>query len=248
VSPRRIGFLLVSLLFLALLAIAQEHAAQPAAEPAKQPAQAEGQPGQELVEASKEAEAGGEEDEEAKFKYSASVQWLARKTHLSTEAAYWLAISVNFLVVAGFIAWGVKKSAPIHFRDRTAAIKKQLEEARAASEDANRRLAEIEGRLARLDTEIAAMRGQAERDAATEEQRLRAAAEEDRQKIVTSAEQEIASAAKIARGELKKYVAELAVTLAEKKVDVTAATDQGLVRRFVEGLGNERLGEDGGKR
>lgn len=254
-----------SLLHLALLALFLSSAALAAAgaqqhvEPAQQPqpaqpaqhaspnASPDASPTQELVEASQDAQHAGapehgekeEEDEEAQFKFSASVRWLAEHTGMSTETAYWVAISLNFLVVFGFIAWAIKRSAPIHFRERTASIKKQLEEARAASEEANRRLAEVEGRLARLDSEIAEMRAQAERDAAAEEQRLRAQAEQDRQKIVTQAEQEIASAAKLARGELKQYVAELAVTLAEKKMEVTPQTDQGLIRSFVENLGTE---------
>jgi F-type H+-transporting ATPase subunit b len=244
-----------SILLLALLAapflLAQEKAAEPAkaqpaqAEPAKSAQPAEGQSasgGKELVEASKEAETGKheeEEDEEAQFKYSASVQWLARHTGLSTHGAYILALCVNFAVVAGFIAWAVKKSAPIHFRNRTAEIRKQLEEARAASDDANRRLADIEGRLGRLNAELAEMRAAAERDAAAEEERLRAAAEEDRQKVVATAEQEIVSAAKVARAELKKYAAEIAISLAEKKIQVTPQTDQALVRNFVADLTKE---------
>ena len=54
------------------------------------------------------------------------------------------------------------------------------------------------------------------------------------------AEQEIAAAARLARGELKSYAAELAVSLAEKKIEVSAATDRALVREFT-----DQLGEDG---
>jgi len=248
-SARRTLLAAFLLLLAAAVASAQQNKpAQPAGQPASQPASAQPQQGQQaspstqLVEASKAAEQGKEEDEEAQFKYSASVQWLAKHTGLSKEAAYWVSVSINFLIVAGFIGWAVKKTAPGWFRDRSALIKKQLEEARDASAEAGRRLTEIEGRLARLNSEITEIRTAAERDSATEEQRLRAAAEADKQRIVTTAEQEIASAAKLARGELKTYAAELAVTLAEQKVQVTPAADQALVRDFV-----DRLGAEGGK-
>jgi len=238
---RRIVALLTFLLLLTFVVAAQSQA-KPAQQPPAQPQQVQAQPNpnQELVKESKEAETGKEEDEEAQFKYSSSVKWMAKATGLSPEAAYWVAVIINFLIVAGFIVWAWKKNAPAMFRDRTGLIKKQLEEARAASEEANRRLSEIESRLARLDTEIAGMRSEAERDAVAEEQRLRAAAEEDRGRIVTTAEQEIASAAKLARGELKKFAAELAVGLAEKKIAVTPEADQALVRSFTDDLGNER--------
>ena len=83
------------------------------------------------------------------------------------------------------------------FRDRTASIQQAMQEARQASEEANRRLAEIEARLSRLDAEIGGMREAAEKEAAAEEVRIKAAAAEDARKIVESAEQEIAAAAKI---------------------------------------------------
>lgn len=243
------------MLLLVVAPMVAQHAAEPAKQPAQQPQSQpqQAQPtqpantNQELVEASKAASEGkeaehaaaGEEDEEAQFKYSPMVQKLAKLTHLDPKDAYWVFLGINFVVVAYFIVWGWRKTMPLKFRDRTTAIKKQLEEARAASEEANRRLAEVEGRLARLDAEIAELRAQSERDATAEEQRLRATAEEDRQKIVVQAGQEIASAAKVARGELKKYAAELAVNLAEQKVQVTPQTDQALVHAFVEKLGTE---------
>ncbi len=111
-----------------------------------------------------------------------------------------------------------------------------MEEARKASEDANRRLAEIEARLSRLDAEISGMRDAAEKEAAAEEARIKAAAEEDARKIVESAEQEIAAAAKTARRELTAYAANLAVALAGRQIKVDAVTDQALVREFAREL------------
>ncbi len=172
------------------------------------------------------------EDETAQFKHSASVKLLSRITGLSNEGAYWLAVVLNFAIVAGLIAWFSKKNLPAMFRSRTASIQKSLEEARKASEDANRRLSEIESRLARLDDEIGEMRTASDREAAAEEQRIKAAAEEDARRIVESATQEIAAATKAATRELTAYAADLAVTLASKQIRVDTPTDQALVRRF----------------
>ena len=70
---------------------------------------------------------------------------------------------------------------------------------------------EIEGRLAKLDTEIAAIRTAAEADFSVEEQRIKAAAEQDAKNVIAAAEQEIAAAARTAQRELKSFVADLAV-------------------------------------
>jgi F-type H+-transporting ATPase subunit b len=181
----------------------------------------------------------GEQEEGAEFKQSASVKFFARVTGLSSGVAYWVLVAINFLIIALLVIWALKKNLPGLFKARTETIRKSLDEARHASEDANRRLAEIESRLGRLDSEIAEMKKQAEEDAAAEEQRIRAAAEEDRKNILASSEHEIEAAAKAARRELKAYAAELAVSLAEKRIGVDSKTDEALVATFVRELGKD---------
>ena len=179
------------------------------------------------------------EDETAQFKHSASVQLLARFTGLSTNGAYWLAVVLNFAIVAGLIVWAAKKNLPAVFRNRTASIQKSLEEARAASEDAKRRLSQIESRLGRLDDEINQMRAASEKEAAAEEERIKAAAAEEARRISESAGQEIAAATKAARRELTAYAADLAVSLATKQIRIDASTDQALVRRFAQQISTD---------
>ena len=183
------------------------------------------------------------EDETAQFKHSASVQLLSRITGLSLDGAYWLAVLLNFAIVVGLIAWASKKNLPAMFRNRTASIQKSLEEARKASEDANRRLADIESRLGHLDDEIHQMRAASEKEAAAEEERIKASAAEEARRISESAGQEIAAATKAARRELTAYAADLAVSLASKQIHVDTSTDQALVRRFAQQISN-----DGGTR
>jgi len=189
-------------------------------------------------------EAAGEDDENAQFKQSASVRWLSKFTGGNLQHAYWLAMLLNFAVIAGVVFWAGKKFLPGAFRARTEAIQRAMEEARRASEDANRRLSDIESRLARLGDEISSMKAAGDADLAAEEARIRAAAEEDARKIVSSAEQEIAAASKAARRDLTAYAADLAIALAKKQIHVDPGTDSNLVRNFADRLGSA---EDGGK-
>jgi F-type H+-transporting ATPase subunit b len=185
------------------------------------------------------AEKASGEDETAQFKHSASVKLLSRITGLSIDGAYWLAVGLNFAIVIGVIAWASKKNLPAMFRNRTATIQKSLEEARRASEEANRRLSDIESRLGRLDREIADMRAAGEKEAAAEEERIKAATAEDAQRILESAQQEIAAAAKAARRDLTVFAADLAVSLAAKQIHVDGNTDRVLVRRFAHQLSDD---------
>ncbi len=201
-------------------------------------------PSESRVELAQESRQAAGEDEQAQFKHSPSVQLVARLTGLSLEHAYWLCVVLNFAIVAGAILYFSKKNLPALFRDRTQAIQKAIQEARQASDEANRRLGDIEAWLSRLGAEIEDMRAAAEKEALAEEGRIQAAAEEDARKIVDSAEQEIAAAARSARRELKAYAAGLAVSLAARQIRVDAATDQTLVRGFAQQLAQNRA--DGG--
>jgi F-type H+-transporting ATPase subunit b len=191
-------------------------------------------------------EAAGEEDQTAEFKQSASVQLIARLTGLSVNNAFLFSNVLNFVVIAAVIVWAGRKYLPGMFRARTASIQKAMQEAQKASEEARRRLSEIESRLMRLDGEIGMMRDTAEKEAAAEEARIHAAAQEDARKLFESAQQEIAAAIKAARRELTAYAADLAVGLAQKQIHVDAATDRTLVRNFADELGSTNsAGKDG---
>ena len=203
-------------------------------------------PGRELVHASREA-AGEEKDEMEEFKHSPSVQMISRITGLNLQQSYWASVLLNFTVIAALIIWAGRKFLPGIFRDRTAAIQRAMQEAQKASEEARRKLAEIESRLQKLDVEIGMMRDAAEKEGAAEEARIKAAAEEDARKIIATAEQEIDAAIKSARRQLTGYAADLAVGLAKKQIRVDPATDQALVRNFAGQLGSspEGSGKDG---
>ena len=180
------------------------------------------------------------EGEEADaIRHSPSVKWIARHTGLTVDQAYWLCLGLNFAVIFFFMARLLGKMLPGYFRGRTSTIQKGIEEARKMSEDARGRLADVEGRLSRLDADIAGMQREADENAKAEERRLLAAGEEERRRIVASAEQEIEMAANTARRELKAHAAELAVQLAEKKIRVSQDTDEALVRAFTTQMGKD---------
>lgn len=194
--------------------------------------------------AKQEREAAGEEEENANLKYSAAVQFLARHTGLNVHQAHWLALGLNFALVAFVVYWFTRKSVPRLLRSRSESIQRALEEARAASQEANRRLAEIETRLRQLDAEIGQMQAAAEKEAEAEEDRIQKAAEEDIRKVAQAAEQEIVTAAKQARRELTEHTADLAIALARKQINVDAGTDQALVRSFAGQLSSQDGGKD----
>ena len=259
--------ILCSLLALALLAFlsavpaqafayAQEpSAAQPSGQTSSAPASAE--PTKEDKQAAPEQtrESTGEDEEEnASLKHAAPVRWLARKTGLSVHQAHLVALSLNFAIIVVIVFWAGRKYVPGMLSNRNASIQRALQEARAASQDANRRLADIENRLRQLDVEIGQMQATAEKEAEAEEGRIEKAAEEDIRKVALAAEQEIATAANQARRELSAHTAGLAIALARQQINVDSNTDQVLVRTFASKLASQPSShvsshddDDGGK-
>lgn len=197
--------------------------------------------GTQLAQESREA-AGEEKGENDELKKSPAVRFVSHFTGGNVQTAYWLCMVLNFVIIAVAIVWLSRMHLPGVFRSRTQSIQSAMKEAQKASEDANRRLADIELRLSKLDAEIASMQSTADQEAAAEEARIQAAAEDDRRKILESAQQEISAAAKAARRDLKGYAADLAVALAQRQIRVDSSTDQALVRGFAEQLGSESNG------
>jgi F-type H+-transporting ATPase subunit b len=177
-----------------------------------------------------------EEDENDKYLHSTTVRALGAKVGLNAEQAATAFTVANFVVLAGLLGWFLAKTLPKTFRDRNTSIQKQLVDARSATEDANARLSSVEGRLSKLDGEIAAMRAQAEKDSALDEQRIAASVEDEKNKILAAAEQEITAATALAQRQIQQYAAELAIEQAARKLVVTAETDRLLVQSFAQRL------------
>nr|WP_179490298.1 ATP synthase F0 subunit B [Granulicella arctica] len=180
-----------------------------------------------------------EEDENEAYRKSSAVRALGAKLGLNPDQSATAFEVVNFVIFAILLGWLLIKTLPKTFRSRSKAIQKNLVDARTATEEANARLGSVEARLGKLDGEIAAMRSQAEKDSAYDEQQIKASVEDEKQKILTAAEQEIAAATVHARRQLQQYAAELAVEQAARKLVITADTDRLLVQDFARRLGSD---------
>jgi F-type H+-transporting ATPase subunit b len=144
----------------------------------------------------------------------------------------------NFLVLAGGLGYLIGKNAPSFFAARSQQIGKDMAEARKEREAAEERAAEVDRRLANLESEIASLRAHSQQEAEAETQRLVQHTAAEIARIQARAEQEIVSAGKAARLELKRHAAELAIGLAERKIRarLTPETQDALVRGFVRDL------------
>lgn len=177
-----------------------------------------------------------EADENDAYRKSPAVIKIGSKLGMNADQSATAFEVINFLLLAIAAGWALGKMLPKMFRDRNTSIQKHLVDARTATEEARARLGSVEARLAKLDDEIVALRTHAEQDAAKDEQRIRAAVEDEKQKILAAAEQEIAAATMHAQKQLQQHAAELAIEQAARKLVVSAETDRLLVQSFAQRL------------
>jgi len=237
---RRFGRISASIFAAALaLGIASVHPAH-AASQAKQPYSAESTAPNGAVPAKEEQE----KDENYEYTHSPAVEKFGHMLGMSPDTASTLFTVLNFVLLMAGVVYLLVKILPKAFRARSTAIQKHLVDARTATEEAQARLSGVEARLAKLDEQIAEMKHQAEADLLREEKRIETGLAEEQKKIVDAAEAEIVAATAMARREIQKYAAELAIDQAAKKLVVTAETDRLLVENFARRLGAEVGGEN----
>ena len=147
--------------------------------------------------------------------------------------------TLNFIILVGVIGWGLKKVGGKFFNSRTDTIQQGIVEARKMREEAEEGVAAIERRMENLGAEIENLRASAKQEIAAEEARLKSETERLLARTQANAEQEIASAAKHARNDLRAYSAELALKLARQEIRqrTTPEVADRLVNSFVGDLG-----------
>ncbi len=145
---------------------------------------------------------------------------------------------LNFALVFGAAGYLIVKHAPAWARRRAGAISASIAEAAAAQAAAEQELREAEGKLNRLDQEVAELRAAAKNESAAEAERIRARAGDEMDKIERAAQAEIEAAERAARMELKGTAAWLAVERADAliRAQITAAMQAALFRSFLDNL------------
>jgi F-type H+-transporting ATPase subunit b len=229
--PIVLWFSRAALLFLLTLALAVPVRAGQNPEPPAQPSLET--PAQEAQNPPQTQAARTEEQENDQYRHSAVVKYLAHLLHLDLETAARAFELFNVAVVVLGLGIPLVRVMPRLMRSRSEKIRGDIETAQKTTQDANTRLSAVEAKLASLDQEIAKFRAEVEQQIVQDEQRGKAALEEETARIVASAEAEIGVAAAQAKRTLRHFAADLAIGQAAKQLVLTPDTDRALIAEFV---------------
>jgi F-type H+-transporting ATPase subunit b len=127
----------------------------------------------------------------------------------------------KFLNLAIFLAAGIyilRRPISAALASRRESIRQELVTAQTEREQALARVTEAEDLLSRVDEHVAAIRKQALGEAKSEKERLAAAAANEIEKLKLQAQREVEVADKLARKELRQFLAQRSVELARETV------------------------------
>lgn len=127
----------------------------------------------------------------------------------------------KFLNLAIFTAVGIyilRRPISEALGARRAAIKQELVQAQDQKAQAVAKMAEVESLLTRLDSDVLSVKAHAREEADSERQRIAAATTGEIEKLKQQAEREMETADKIARKELRQFLAQRSIEIARETV------------------------------
>ena len=141
----------------------------------------------------------------------------------------------NFAILAGALIYLLRSPFLSYLEQRGITIRSDLAKAAALRDEASAQLAAIDLKLRALPGEIEALTRRGAEEIVAEEARIRAAADAERQRMLSQAKREIDSQLRVAERDLKKRAGELAVSVATERVKrtITDLDQARLVDRYM---------------
>lgn len=146
---------------------------------------------------------------------------------------------LNFVVMAGLLAYFVTKPIRKGLAGRREGIDKELTEARSAKEEAEAKFAEYDRKLSDASAEIDEIYAAIKREGELEREKILANAREMAEKIKAEAEKSAAYEVSRARSELRREATRMAVEIAEElvKKNFTDEDQSRLVDEYMKKVG-----------
>jgi F-type H+-transporting ATPase subunit b len=155
-----------------------------------------------------------------------------------SELVGMIARLVNFAILAGVLVYFLKSPLAGYLSGRSDAIRGDLVNAAETKRAAAAQMEEIDRRMKALPGELDALRAQGAQEIAAEEERIRAAAALERDRLLEQTRREIEWQVKVAERDLVSRAADLAVGVATERIKhhITDDDRQRLVDRYVQQL------------
>jgi F-type H+-transporting ATPase subunit b len=141
----------------------------------------------------------------------------------------------NLAIFTGAAIYVLRKPISQALSTRRAAIQQELVTAQQERDQAQARLAEADSMLSRLDDDVRTVEAQAREEAKSERQRIATSTEREIEKLKQQAKREVETAGKLARKELRQFLAEKSVQMARESIrtQMRPEDDAALIRESI---------------
>ncbi len=148
----------------------------------------------------------------------------------------------NFALLAGVLGYLISTNMGPMLASRSRQIQDGLAAGKKAKAEADARAASVQAKLNDLGFQVSLMRDGAKQEREREADRIRRDSEREIARIQQHAAQEIESAGKLARLEVQRFAAKLAIELAERKVRarMSPEVEAALLGNFLDDLSSGR--------
>jgi F-type H+-transporting ATPase subunit b len=145
----------------------------------------------------------------------------------------WKFLNLAIFTVAGIYV--LRKPINQALLARREAIQQELVTAQQQREQALARVAEADSLLSRLDEDVRTVQEQAREEVTSEKQRIAASTEREIEKLKQQAQREMETAGKLARKELRQFLAEKSIQLARESIrtQMRPEDDTALIRESI---------------
>ncbi|MEN3328831.1 MAG: F-type H+-transporting ATPase subunit b [Acidobacteriota bacterium] len=141
----------------------------------------------------------------------------------------------NLAIFSGVGIYILRKPISQALQSRRGAIEQELITAQNERDLALARVAEADGRLSGLDDDVRKIQEQTREEATSERQRITASTEREIEKLKLQARRELETADKLARKELRQFLAEKSVEMARESIrtQMRPEEDTALIRESI---------------
>jgi F-type H+-transporting ATPase subunit b len=145
-----------------------------------------------------------------------------------------IAKGINFLALAGLLAYFLKAPIAGYLRNRHETIRKGLTDAAALRASAEQQLTDVRARLTALPAEIDGLRRRGREELAGERVRMAEATAREKQRVLERTRREIDLQFRVARRRLLEHAAELSIARARARItrDITSEDQARLIERY----------------
>lgn len=142
---------------------------------------------------------------------------------------------LNLAIFTGAGIYVLRKPINQALLARREAIQQELIDAQQQREQALARVAEADSLLGRLEEDVHTIQEQAREEAKSEQQRIAASTEREMEKLKQQAQRDMETADKLARKELRQFLAEMSVQMARESIrtQMRPEDDAALIRESI---------------